>query len=150
VIAQRSSSSCCDRLLPQGLSALHQRLHCVNLYDYIESGQPTIIMVNLVGNNAHGASGNGPAPGYILKLVSFFELFMYYIVLILNTTTYHAITFSLIYIMNYLLKYGIKICRIKPRFLTVLALSNSQYIMVRMILHSVVHQSHFVQLTNTT
>jgi hypothetical protein len=52
-------------------------------------------MVNLAGNNAPGVSGNGPAPGYILKLVLFFVLFMYYIVLILNTTTYHAITFSL-------------------------------------------------------
>jgi hypothetical protein len=49
-----------------------------------------------------------------LKLV----LFMYYIVLIMNTTTCHAITFSLIHIMNRLLNYESKICRTKPRFLT--------------------------------
>jgi hypothetical protein len=76
-----------------------------------------INMVNLAGNGAPGASGNVPAPGYILKLELFFVLFMYYIVLIMNTTTCHAITFSLIYIMNCLLNYGIKICPIKPRFL---------------------------------
>jgi hypothetical protein len=66
-------------------------------------------MVNPAANGATIVAGNGPAPGYILKLIWLFVLFMFYIVLIMNTSTWH-ITFSLIYIMNYLLNYGIKIC----------------------------------------
>jgi hypothetical protein len=50
-------------LHPDGLSALHQHLRCVNSYDYIESGQPTINMVNPAGNGTPGASGNGPFLG---------------------------------------------------------------------------------------
>jgi hypothetical protein len=52
-------------------------------------------MVNPASNGAPGASGNSPAPGYILKLVLFFELFMFYTVLIMNTSPCHVITFSL-------------------------------------------------------
>jgi hypothetical protein len=44
-----------------------------------------------------------PAPGYILKLVMFFMLFMFYSELIMNTRTCHAITFSLFHTMTYLL-----------------------------------------------
>jgi hypothetical protein len=51
-------------------------------------------MVNPAINGAPGASGNSPAPGYILKLVLFFELFMFYTVLIMNTSPCHVITFS--------------------------------------------------------
>jgi hypothetical protein len=46
-------------------------------------------------------------------------LFMFSCVLIMNTTTCFSITFSLLYIMNFLLNYGIKICRIMPIFLTI-------------------------------
>jgi hypothetical protein len=69
-----------------------------------------INMVNTAANGAPGASGNGPAPGYMLKLIWIFVLFMFSCVLIMNTSTCSAITFSLLYIMIFLLNYGIKKC----------------------------------------
>jgi hypothetical protein len=68
-------------------------------------------MVNPAGNGAPSASGNSHAPGYILKLIWIFVLFLFSCVLIMNTSTCSAITFSLLYIMIFLLNYGIKICR---------------------------------------
>jgi hypothetical protein len=74
-------------------------------------------MVNPAANGTPVAPGNVPAPGYILKLIWLFVLFMF-TVLIMYTSTCHVITFSLIYTMNYLLNYGIKIYQILPKFLT--------------------------------
>jgi hypothetical protein len=54
----------------------------------------------------------------LLKLVLFFMLFMFYSVLIMNTSTCHAITFSLFLIMIYLLNYVIKMCQTLPIFLS--------------------------------
>ena len=76
-------------------------------------------MVNLAGNGASAATGNGPASGYTLNIVWFLVLFMFYNVLIMNTNTCLAITFSLFYMVNYLLNFGIKMCRILPTFLTI-------------------------------
>jgi hypothetical protein len=75
-------------------------------------------MVNPALNSAPVAPGKGSAPGYTIKLTWLFVSFMFYSVLIMNTNACHVIKFSLIYIMNYLLTYGIKICRILPGFLT--------------------------------
>jgi hypothetical protein len=75
-------------------------------------------MVIPAANNALAALDNGPAPGYILKLVLFFVSFMFYTVLIMNTSICHVITYSLLYIMDFFLNCGIKICRILPMFLT--------------------------------
>jgi hypothetical protein len=76
-----------------------------------------------------------------LKLIWIFVLFMFSFVLIMNTSTCHAITFSLIYIINYLLNYEIKICHEMPRFLTTMLPSKSPLITThkKLLLSSCMH-----------
>ena len=70
------------------------------------------------GNGATGASGTGPALGYLLNLLWFNSLFMLISENNMNTCTYLVHTLSLIYIMKLILIFGIKIYRKLPRYLT--------------------------------
>src|SRR6185369_13134851 len=70
------------------------------------------------GNGATGASGTGPALGYLLNLLWFNSLFMLISEKNMNTCTYLVHTLSLIYIMKLILIFGIKIYRKLPRYLT--------------------------------
>ena len=71
------------------------------------------------GNGATGASGTGPALGYLLNLLWFNSLFMLISENNMNTCTYLVHTLSLIYIMKLILIFGIKIYRKLPRYLTI-------------------------------
>jgi hypothetical protein len=74
----------------------------------------------LAGNGATGASGTGPALGYLLNLLWFNSLFMLISENNMNTCTYLVHTLSLIYIMKLIVIFGIKIYRKLPRYLTYL------------------------------
>ena len=70
------------------------------------------------GNGATGASGTGPALGYLLNLLWFNSLFMLISENNMNTCTYFIHTLSFIYIMKLILIFGIKIYRKLSRYLT--------------------------------
>jgi hypothetical protein len=72
------------------------------------------------GSGATGASGTGPALGYLLNLLWFNSLFMFISENNMNTCTYLVHTLSLIYIiiMKLLVIFGIKIYRKFPRCIT--------------------------------
>ena len=71
------------------------------------------------GNGAPGASGTGPALGYTLNLFWFNILFMLISENNMNKSTYFVHTLSLIYVMNLVVIFGIKIYQKLPRSLTV-------------------------------
>jgi hypothetical protein len=71
------------------------------------------------GNGATGASGTGPALGYILNLLWFNSLFIFITKNNMNTCTYLIHTLSLIYIMKLLVIFEIKIYQKLPSFLTI-------------------------------
>jgi len=70
------------------------------------------------GNGATGASGTGPALGYILNLFWFNILFMLISENNMNTSTYFVHTLSLFYAMKLLVIFGIKIYQKLPSYLT--------------------------------
>jgi hypothetical protein len=70
------------------------------------------------GNGATGASGTGPALGYILNLFWFNFLFMLTSKNNMNTCTYFIHTLSLIYAIKLLVIFAIKIYRKLPSYLT--------------------------------
>ena len=70
------------------------------------------------GNGATGASGTGPALGYILNLFWFNILFMLISDNNINTSTFFVHTLSLFYAIKLLVMFGIKIYRKLPSFLT--------------------------------
>ena len=70
----------------------------------------------LAGN---GASGTGPALGYLLNLLWFNFLFMLISENNMNTCTYFVHTLSLFYAMKLLIIFGIKIYRKLPSSLTI-------------------------------
>ena len=70
------------------------------------------------GNGATGASGTGPALGYILNLLWFNILFMLISENNMNASSYFVHTLSLFYAMKLLVIFGIKIYRKLPSFLT--------------------------------
>ena len=100
-----------SRLLPDG--RLHYidlvRLHRTALIDTMSSH----------GNGAPGASGTGPALGYILNLFWFINLFIFISENNMNTSTYFVHTISLIYTMKLIVIFGIKVYQKIPRFLTI-------------------------------
>jgi hypothetical protein len=71
------------------------------------------------GNGAPGAPGTGPALGYSLNLLWFIFLFVLVSGINMNTSTYHVITRSLLFVMIKILILGIKIYRKLPSFLTI-------------------------------
>ena len=71
------------------------------------------------GNGAPGASGTGPALGYILNLFWFINLFMFISENNMNTSTYFIYTISLIHAMKLIIIFGIKIYRKLPSSLTI-------------------------------
>ena len=73
----------------------------------------------LAGNDATGASSTGPVLGYILNLFWFKILFMLISENNMNTSTYFVHTLSLIYAMNLLVIFGIKIYQKLPSFLII-------------------------------
>ena len=72
------------------------------------------------GNGATGASGAGPALGYILNLFWFNILFILIIENNMNTSIYFVHILSLFYAMKLLVIFGIKIYRKLPSYLTVI------------------------------
>ena len=70
------------------------------------------------GNGATGASGTSPALGYLLNLLWFNSLIMLISENNMNTCTYLIHTLSLIYAMNLLVIFRIKIYRKLPSYLT--------------------------------
>ena len=77
------------------------------------------------GNGAIGASGTGPALGYLLNLLWFISLFMLISENNMNTSIFFVHTLSLFYAMKLLLIFRIKIYRKLPRYLTVPATVHS-------------------------
>ena len=76
-------------------------------------------MATLVGNSAANASGNGPATGYLLKLL-LFTLFMLIYVISINLCTNFISLFQVIEILLvYTFSFGIKLCPKLPNFLTI-------------------------------
>ena len=71
------------------------------------------------GNGATGASGTGPALGYLLNLLWFNSLFMLISKNNMNACTHLFHTLSLIYAMKLLVIFGIKIYQKLPSFLTI-------------------------------
>jgi len=97
-------------------------LHCEPLpastsFGYFRQGQSNRRSIP-AGNGATGASGTGPALGYLLNLLWFNSLFMLISENNMNTCTYLVHTLSLIYIMKLILIFGIKIYRKLPKCLT--------------------------------
>ena len=70
------------------------------------------------GNGATGASGTGPALGYILNLFWFNILSILISENNMNTRTYFVHILSLFYAMKLLVIFGIKIYQKLPSFLT--------------------------------
>ena len=70
------------------------------------------------GNGAPGASGTGPALGYTLNQFWFIILFMFISENNMNTSTYFVSTISLIYDMELIITFGIKIYQKLPSYLT--------------------------------
>ena len=71
------------------------------------------------GNGATGASGTGPALGYLLNLLWFISLFMLISENNMNTSTFFVHILSLFYAMKLLVIFGIKIYQKFPSFLTI-------------------------------
>jgi hypothetical protein len=76
-------------------------------------------------NGATGASGTGPALGYILNLFWFNFLFMLTSKNNMNTCTYFIHTLSLIYTIKLLVIFGIKIYRKLSSYLTLQLLNGT-------------------------
>ena len=76
-------------------------------------------MATPVGNSAANASGNGPATGYLLKLL-LFTLFMLIYVISINLCTNFISLFQVIEILLvYTFSFGIKLYPKLPYFLTI-------------------------------
>src|SRR6185437_13094704 len=87
-------------------------------FGYFKQGQSNRMSIP-AGNGAPGASGTGPVLGYTLNLFWFNILFMLFSKNNMNTNTYFIFTLSLFYAMKLLVKFGIKIYRNLPSYLTI-------------------------------
>ena len=81
---------------------------CIDVIRYFRQGKSNR-MSNLAGNGATGASGTGPALGYTLNQFCFIILFIFISENNMNTGTYFISTISLIYVMKFIITFGIKI-----------------------------------------